>query len=441
MLKTTTPAESSSPDAGLDLILRRLVPILVLAQVILYIDRINIGYAALSMNSDLSIGSRGFGFVAGVFFIGYALFEVPGNLIAERMGLTRWLVGVMLLWGLVAAGTASSWDTASLSVWRFMLGVAEGGFLPALFLYVGRFFGSTSRGRVMSMLMIGSAVANIIAGPLSTAMLEISGLGLAGWRWLFILQGLPAVLLSLAIMFWKLLPERPADAAWLPGATGVRLSEQILQEERAKAASPHRTSFAAAVKAPTVWVYAFTYVCYSVPFGLATWLPQLARSHFPAASNFQIGLLCVAPYGVGLVVMLLMGRALDRSGDCRTYLSLLAGVACGCVLLSPVIPAPWLSFALLALAVGMIFATPVAFWPAPMAKLGGSAAAGGFALINSLGALGSFLGPYGFGYLKASTGSAQASLIFVGVFAAAGATLPWLFRDLFTRADERAATS
>lgn len=434
MFKDMASVAIADPVAESGTALSRIIPILVLAQVILYLDRINIGYAALSMNAALSIGSGGFGFVAGVFFIGYALFEVPGNLVAERVGLSRWLVAVMLLWGLVAACTAFSWNTVSLSVWRFLLGVAEGGFLPALFLYIGRFFSETSRGRVMGMLMMGSAFANIIAGPLCTAMLSISGFGLAGWQWLFILQGSPAILLSLAIAVWKLLPERPADAVGLRRGAGAAVSDPVEEEARAQSESSHRASFVAAVKSQAVWVYALTYVCFTVPFGLASWLPQLTQIDFPAASHFQIGVLCVVPYAAGLAVTLFLGRAMDRSGDSRAYLSLIAAGACGCLLLSAFTPATWISFVLLALAVGLIFATPVAFWPAPMAKLSGRAAAGGFAMINSLGALGSFLGPYGFGYLKASTGSAQASLVFISVCAAAAAVIPLRFRDLFTRA-------
>lgn len=378
----------------------RLLPLLGLCYILAYLDRINIGFAKLQMSADLGFSEAVYGLGAGIFFIGYFLFEVPSNVILHKVGARRWIARIMMTWGLVSL--AMMWVTTAEMFYllRFLLGIAEAGFFPGIILYLTYWFPAERRGRINALFMIAIALAGLIGGPLSGWILDnFDGhFGWAAWQWLFLLEGLPPIFMGLVILFW--LDDRIADAKWLTPNEKALLAAPIAAEEARKPSPPLRE----VLTTGHIWWLSSIYFCLVMGlYGLGFWLPSLLRDS-GTTDPLMIGLLSAIPYALAIPTMVLVGKAGDRRGERRWTLALpaLAG-ALGLGLSVVWADHPWLALAALSLATMGIMSALPAFWSLPAALLSGTAAAAGIALINALGNLAGFLGPVAIGWLRDAT--------------------------------------
>ncbi len=406
---------------------RRLIPFLMLLYVVAWFDRVNVGFAALQMNHDLGFSSSVFGFGAGVFFIGYALFEVPSNLVLARVGARRWIARIMVTWGLVSVAMMFVRGPLSFYALRFVLGVAEAGFLPGVIYYLGQWYPRAERARAISWFMVGIPLSTVLGAPLAGLLLGLNGWhGLAGWQWLYLLEGLPAVLLGFVVL--KVLPDTPAEARWLSREEQQWLARQMAAEHTDTSAR-HGFGLRQALLHPTVWLLGFVlFACQCGSYGLTLWIPQIVRG-LSAQSDLLVGFISALPYIAAAIGMVLLGWSSDRSGERFWHVALpslfgAAGFAASAFLHSPVL-------AMLALTVAAVgdLGSRGPFWALPGRFLSGSALAGGIALINTLGSLGGFVGPYAVGLVKDATGSFTGGLLLLALMlvASAVATL-WLKR-------------
>jgi len=402
----------------------RLLPLIVVSYLIAYIDRTNVAFAALTMNQDVGLSSFVYGLGAGIFFIGYALFEVPSNIVLERVGARRWIARIMFTWGIVSGMMALVQGPASFLVLRFLLGVAEAGFFPGIIYYLSCWFPAAYRARVISTLFIAVPVSNAVASLISGAILEMDGtLGLHGWQWVFILEAMPAVLLSVVVL--RKMTDRPSDATWLRADERTWL-QGTLRAERARVESH--------VGARTVWqaltdrrvlalsvIYLFSV---TAGYGITFFLPQIIKQL--GHSNLMTGFLTAIPYTVGVVGLLAWGHSSDRNNERRWHLiAALSLSALGLVGLAWVGASYWALVAMSVVAVGAYGSRP-SFWPLPSMFLTGAAAATGIALINSLGNLGGYVGPFIVGWLRQSSGGFDIALYFLAACAAMSAAVTFL---------------
>jgi ACS family tartrate transporter-like MFS transporter len=391
----------------------RLIPFMGLMYFIAFLDRVNIGFAALTMNADLGLTQRMYGFASGIFFIGYVLCEVPSNIILERIGARLWIARIMLTWGLLSAGTAFVTSPLQLYVLRFLLGVAEAGFFPGMILYLTYWFPAASRGRILGMFMVALPLSNVIGSPVSTAILSLDAYGLRGWQWMFLLEGAPAVLCGFAVLVF--LRDGPKKAAWLTSEEKEWLHGELSRERSTLTAR----SGIAALREPRVWFLGLVYFgMVTSLYGLGFWLPQIVKG-FGNLSNIEVGFVSAIPYAAGALSMYLWGRHSDRTGERTWHVALPAFVGAVGLLSS----AYWGGTPLLALlslcltAMGCYAALPV-YWTLPTSMLAGGAAAAGIALANSIGNTGGFLGPTLVGYVTEATGSYAAALALLAAFIA-----------------------
>jgi ACS family tartrate transporter-like MFS transporter len=391
---------------------RRLIPFLFLLYLLNFLDRVNVGFAALEMNRDLGFGPAVYGFGAGVFFLGYCLFEVPSNLVLYRTGARLWIARIMVTWGLAASAMMFVRAPTSFFVIRFLLGVAEAGFFPGIIFYLTYWYPARERAKAYAWFLAAIPICGVVGGPISGALLGLDGyLGLQGWQWLFLLEGIPSVLVGLAVLW--LLPDRPRDARWLPPAERSWL-EATLEEEGSHAIAGHGVSFLKALRNPMVWLLGLTYFLLVVAlYGFALWLPQLIKAS-GTFTNFQVGVITAIPYAIAAVGMVMVGRRSDRTGERYFHLALpaLAG-AVGFVAVTRMGSTGPLVAALSLTAFGVL-AWLGPFWSMPTAFLKEQAAAGGIALVNSMGAVGGFVGPYVLGQVKQRTGSFTGGLLILG---------------------------
>jgi ACS family tartrate transporter-like MFS transporter len=396
-------------DLAIGRVSRRLIPFLFLLYILNFLDRVNVGFAALEMNRDLGFGPAVYGLGAGIFFIGYCLFEVPSNLVLYRTGARLWIARIMVTWGLAASAMMLVRTPASFYTLRFLLGVAEAGFFPGIIFYLTYWYPARERARAYAWFLAAIPVSGVIGGPISGALLGLHGvLGLQGWQWLFLLEGIPSIVVGVAVLF--LLPDRPRDARWLPVAEREWL-ETRLAAERAAAGVSHGESLRRTLRNPLVWWLGLSYFLLVVAlYGFALWLPQLVKAS-GTFSNFEVGVITAIPYAVAAVGMVLMGRHSDQAGERYLHLVLpaVAG-ALGFVALTRTGSTAPLVAALSLTAFGVLgWLGP--FWALPTAFLREQAAAGGIALINSMGAVGGFVGPYLIGDIKQRTGSFTPGLL------------------------------
>jgi D-galactonate transporter len=396
----------------------RLVPILFIGYVLAYLDRINIGFAQLQMKSDLGFSDAVYGLGAGIFFIGYFLFEVPSNLLLDKIGARKTITRIMLIWGLISAGMAFVQTPWSFYILRFLLGVFEAGFFPGIILYFTYWYPGAYRARIIAIFMSGIAVAGVLGGPISGwIMNDMAGVwDLKGWQWMFILEGLPTTLLGLFIFFY--LDDKPQNAKWL-NADEKRLIRHNLELEQVGAGSGGHDlhSFLGALKDPKVYVLSFAYFCFIAGTYLITfWLPTLIKE-MGFSNPLHVGLLAMIPYGITTVGMIAIGAHSDRTLERRWHLALTAFVA-ALALIGLVYASgnTVLSFVFMSLASLGIITTMPLFWSIPTGYLKGAAAAGGIAFINSLGLTGGFVSPFVLGWIKTSTGSLD-----LGIWLIAGA--------------------
>jgi len=395
-------------------VLRRIVPFLLLCYIVAYLDRVNVGVASLTMNHDLRISPSQYGWSAGLFFFGYFLAEVPSNLALQAFGARKWIARILITWGLLSAATAFAVGPTSFGVMRFLLGVGEAGFTPGVFLYFTYWFPARARGTATAAFLLGIPIANIIGNPLSSSMLALDGFaGLHGWQWLLILEGLPATILGFVCLFT--LTDKPEQAKWLSPDERAWLAE-VLASERQAIAAKHASSLKDAFTNWRVLVCAAVNFCAIIgSVGLGLWMPQILKGF--GFGVVTVGFLAAIPYICGAVAMMLWARISDRGGKRSWFvafalvLGAAALVACGYATSSATI-----SIIALCGAVVGIMCYQSTFWPIPSSFLTGSAAAGGLALIVSIGNLGGFVGPYLIGIIRESTGSFSWALIAVAAF-------------------------
>lgn len=408
----------------------RLVPFLILAYFISFVDRVNVGFAGLEMRQDLGLTATVFGWGAGIFFLGYFLLEVPSNLALERFGARIWIARIMATWGLLAIGMAFVGGATSFIVMRFLLGAAEAGFFPGVILYLTYWFPSTYRARIVGMFMISIPISSFLGSPISGALLGITGFGLKGWQWLFIIEGIPALLLAVATPF--ILPNRPRDARWLPPEERAWL-EQTLAVEASRSKPKTHPSLGQILSDSKVWLFAFIYFGSSASsYGLTIWTPQIIKDY--GLTNWQTGLLNSLPYGVACVAMIVWGQHSDKTGERRWHLSLsfllLAAGLVGGTMLTGLVP---LLLALTVAACG-VYMLKGPFWAMATEQIPTATAAASIAAINSIGNLGGFAGPFAIGAIKDATGSFTLSLLPMIVFALVSGGLALVAKRHVTRA-------
>jgi ACS family tartrate transporter-like MFS transporter len=375
-----------------------------------FLDRVNVGFAALAMNEDLGLTPSMFGAGAGIFFVGYILFEIPSNLALQRFGARIWIARIMISWGLIAAAMALVHSETSFYVMRFLLGVAEAGFFPGIILYLTYWFPARERARIVSLFMAAVPLATVIGGPVSGALLELHGLGgLKGWHWLFIVEGLPAVLLGVVAL--KFLDDRPEDASWLSKKERQALAATLAAEAKATRKIGY-AGLGQALTRPRVLVLGLLYFCLVVGlYGIGFWMPQLIQTF--GLAPLKIGFLTAIPYLFAAIAMVIWGLHSDRTGERTWHVALpllLGGVAFAW---SAYTGPLWLTMVALTLATLGIYAAIGTFWSLPTAILTGTGAAAGLALVNSMGNLGGLAGPSIVGVIKQATGSFTAALLFL----------------------------
>ncbi len=398
----------------------RLIPLLLLCYVVAYLDRVNVGFAKLQMMDELGFSNTVYGLGAGIFFIGYFLCEVPSNIILHKVGARVWIGRIMITWGILSAAMMYVSSPMMFYVMRFALGVAEAGFFPGIILYLTYWYPAQRRGRMTAMFMTAIALSGVIGGPLSGAIMKHAhGLnGFSGWQWMFLLEGLPSVVLGVAVIF--LLKDRIVDAHWLTDEEKALLSRNIAAEDAAK--EDHNVL--AVMGSGRVWLCAAIYFSYVMGlYGVSFWMPSIIKA-MGYADPLDIGLISAIPYGVSVVVMLLVANSADRSGERRWHVAIPGFVGAIGLAMSVVWSKdPVLAVAALTVGLSGIMATLPLFWSLPTAFLAGAGAAAGIALINSLGNLSGFASPYAVGWLKDVTGSTDAGVYLLACGMVVGALL------------------
>ena len=431
------PATSELEASTIRAISWRLIPFLVLAYFLSYLDRVNLGFAALTMNKELNFSPTVFSWGAGIFFIGYFLFEVPSNLALEKFGASRWIARIMITWGIISALMAVVSGVWSFYGIRFLLGVAEAGFFPGIILYLTYWYPAEYRARFLAAFAIAVPVSTVIGAPVSGMLLGLDGaMGLQGWQWLFIIEGVPSVLLG--IVTWFYLTDRPEKADWLSAEQKVWLAAKLENEVAAKQAATHLT-LGQALSSPKVIALSLVYFGFvAALYGMQFWLPTIVKAF--GFSNAQTGFVIAVPYLFGTIAMILWARHSDATRERVMHVGaplLLTGAALG---VCGYVTDPMTTMVVLTVAAIGVFCTFGVFWTLPTAWLSGTAAAGAIALINSIGNLAGFAGPYLIGWVKETTGSTSTGLLVLAVLPLLGGLLVFVggHESKAEFADERA---
>ena len=414
----------------------RLIPFMIILTMVNFVDRVNIGYAALTMNKDLGIDPAVYGFAAGIFFLGYILFEVPSNVLLHRVGANIWLARIMFTWGLVSMGMAFVTGALGLYVMRFLLGVAEAGFIPGITLYILLWIPLRHRARITAYWILATPFAGILGGPISGLLLQLDGaLGLRGWQWLFLAEGLPAVLFAFATFFY--LTPVPAKARWLQDDEREWLQRTLEQEsEQVNTEARRRFTLASALLNWRVLVLGLLYIGMNMGLsGINNWMPTIIKS-LGTMSNLEVTMVTAIPWICAAVAAILWGRHSDRSNE--RYINLAIPRIIGAIgfAASAYVSSPLLGIVCLSIAVMGIIAGYTVFWVVPGTFLTGVAAAGGIALVNSMGNIGGFIAPFTIGWIRQGTGSFTYALpVLAGAMATAG-VIAFLIRPARHPADQ-----
>jgi len=413
-------------------IMRRLMPYLFVLFVIAYLDRVNVGYAALQMKGELSFTDEILGFGAGIFFLGYFLLEIPGSILVEKWSARRWIARIMISWGIVAILMGFVQTKNQFYVLRFLLGLAEAGFFPGVIVYLSHWFRSEDRAKTIGMFLAALPVSNIIGSPMSGLLLNVAWLGLSGWRWLFIIEGIPAIIFGVITIFY--LTDRPHQAAWLPDDEREWLRRELAQEHQARRVTSPR-GVLQAFRHPQVVILSLAYFfIVSTHYGFTFWLPSIIKQQ-SGSSNLRVTLISAIPYCVGLVAILFVGWSSDRTKERRWHTALSIVAASVGLLLAVMLRDQFvLSVAMFCVAAAGIYAYLPGFWSLPTSFLGGTAAAASIGLINSVGNLGGYAGPYVVGYLSTLTGSFLGGVLYLSLSALVAAALVLSIRA--TKADQ-----
>ncbi len=386
---------------------RRLLPFTFVLYFICYLDRINVGFAALTMNKDLGFTASIFALGASAFFWGYVIFEIPSNIVLERIGARIWIARIMITWGLFSVGTAFVTGATSFAVVRCLLGVAEAGFFPGMILFFTYWFPARYRGRVVAGFMTALPVSIALGAPISTSLLELDGIwGLAGWKWVFIGEGVPAVLLGISVLFY--LADRPAAARWLKPEERAWLMAE-LQTERHAVESVRIYTVLQSLTNPRILSLAVVYLgIATASLGLVIFLPQMIKQL--GLSNLMTGFAAAVPYVIGTIGMVLWGHMTDRMNERRWNLFAACLVATAGLTAAGLLTGSYWALAGISVATIGLYGMKAPFWPLPSMFLSGTAAAAAIAGINSIGNLGGLIGPITVGWIRDSTGSFEAGL-------------------------------
>lgn len=389
----------------------RLMPFLFLLYIVAYLDRINVSFAVLQMRVQLGLSDRVYGRAAGMFFAGYFFFQLPSNLVLERFGVRRWISGLMISWGVISCLMIFIRGPLSFYGMRFLLGAAEAGFFPGMILYMKRWFPANARARAVAWFMTANPIAGIVGSPVSGALLGLSGKGLSGWQWMFLMEGVPAIFLGAAV-FWAL-SDSPKEAAWLKGEERVWLLERLALEQQIESTLKKDTLWQVLLS-PRIWMLSIVYFGVSTTmYGVTLWLPSVIRS-LSGLSYFQTGLVSALPFVVTAVAMVLVGMRSDRSGERRwhtavpAFVGAVGLVAAGYGVSTVVVVA--------CIGLGLVCAESMVgpFWAMATSRMAGLSAAAGIAVINSLANLGGYYGPDIIGFFRKLNGGFRGGLLAIG---------------------------
>lgn len=394
----------------------KIVPFLMLLFATAIVDRVNVGFAALEMNKSLNISAGMYGFISGIFFISYFICEVPSNVIMYKVGAKRWIARILISWGIITVIIGFARNSTQLGVLRFLLGAAEAGFYPAMILYMTYWFPSRFMAKAVATFMAAQAVANIVVGPISAWILDnVNFMGMEGWRWLFIFEGIPAIIFGIITMF--VLIDRPEQAKFLTQEEKDWVTGELKAELESKEDGVKESKWKV-LKQPRVWHLAIAFFCYvSANYGISLWLPQIIKNLSGILSDTEVGLVSMLPYICGAIAMYANGKHSDKVMERRKHTGIpILAAFIGLVLLTKMSNV-WLSMACICLSISGLYAFIGTFWTIPTAFLGEASAAVGIAAINAFANLGGFSGPYLIGWLKGITGSTNAGMYVLAGFA------------------------
>jgi len=405
---STVSSIDDVPARAIRRVRRRLIPFLALLYFVAYLDRVNVGFAALQMNAAIGLSALQYGRGAGIFFLGYFLFEIPSNLALARVGARFWLARIAVVWGLVSIATMFAVGPRSFNAVRFLLGAAEAGFFPGIVFYFTCWFPARERARAVAQFSTASMAAGIVGAPLSGILLSLRGVaGLDGWQWLFLVEGIPAVLLGLIALVY--LDDGPERARWLPADEKAWLVD-AMRREREQTAKPQSSHWRVGLSTPAVWHLALVlFLIVTSGYGFSFFLPQIVK-RLSGGSDVAVGMWSAIPFLVAAIGMITVASHSDRTGERRWHVAGCAAVAGTGLAISALANMPILSFVALAVAaIGLYSATPP-FWSLPTAFLRGDGAAAGIGFINSVGNLGGFVGPYLMGWMQSASGDFHVGL-------------------------------
>ncbi len=403
---------------------RHLIPYLFLLYMIAYLDRVNVGFAQLQMKDDLKFSDDIFATGAGIFFLGYMLFQVPSNVLLERLGARRLIGGIMVFWGVISTGMMFMTDVRTFYVLRLLLGVAEAGFFPGIILYLTYWFPAAHRARAVSLFMLAIPFSSILGSPISGEILEMDEIGgLQGWHWLFLLEGLPAVVLGFFTL--RFLPDGPHEVKWLTPEEKDWLEAELAAERAQKAAAAQPASVGSVFAHPACYLLGLVYFLLSCSFyAVSFWSPQIVKSVAAGAPDGTVGWLNAIPYIGGGIGMLLVGRSSDRRGERHFHVALSALMAALCFELTAInLARPFLAMTFFTLASAGLWGTVGPFWAVPPLVLTGRGVAAGIAMINSLGAIGGYAGPKILAYAKNNLGGYGGGFFTLALLLALGAAV------------------
>jgi ACS family tartrate transporter-like MFS transporter len=392
---------------------RRLIPLLTLVYVVAWLDRVNVGFAALQMNRDLAFSPAVYGLGAGLFFVSYAALEIPSNLVLVRIGARIWIARIMISWGIVTIATLFVTGALGFYVLRLLLGAAEAGCVPGIIFYLSSWFPRAERGRVLALFAVAVPIASIAGGPIAGLLLSLNGVyGLGGWQWLFLVEGIPAVILGIVVL--RYLPDSPVQATWLEPRARAALVE-ALQRDRGEIDKPGNRPLRDVLSNPLAWRLGVAQALANTgSFGLQFWMPEILKG-LSARSDLIVGFVSALPFIPAAIAMVWIGRHSDRVGERCLHAAVPCFAAAAGFVAAAVLHAPVLAILALTVAASGIYGRNGPFWSLPTQFLSGTAAAAGIAFINTIGSVGGFAGPYVVGLIKSASHSYAMAFLFLAM--------------------------
>jgi MFS transporter, ACS family, tartrate transporter len=407
-MNTSATAPDRLESAVISRLMWRLMPFLFLLYIVAYLDRINVSFAVLQMRGELGLSERVVGRAAGMFFVGYFLFQLPSNLVLEKVGVRRWISVLMMAWGVISCLMIFVRGSMSFYIMRFLLGAAEAGFFPGIILYMKQWFPSRARARAVAWFMTANPLAGVIGSPVSGALMGLEGKGLLGWQWMFLIEGMPAIILG-AIVFWTL-SDTPQEAHWLRGDERTWLLDKLANEQQAET-RPERGSFWTALIAPRIWLLSLVYFGVSTTmYGVTLWLPSVIRA-LSRLSFFWTGVVAILPFLATTIAMVAVGMHSDRTGERRWHTAICAFAAAAGLIVAGYGHSPILVVAGIGLGLAGAESMVGPFWAMATSQMAGLSAAAGIAVINSLANLGGYFGPDIVGFFRSSNSGFRGGLL------------------------------